>query len=971
MKILLRFLLAGIVVTLAAGAGLSQVTSVISSEWVIINGHRWALYKVISGGKETHLFRGPGGETLTLQEIAARFPAPAVDPELSAKVSRLAPTAPVRVIVILRHQPVEAIAEQADRALAARVKVLRTQAEAVMLRSRLAGARVNTADARTLRQVGLQWKQLRRARNAQILQEASRRTAAEQASLVGYIQSLGGRGRGGFRMVNMAAGVVPARAVGALAAHPLVAHVAEDVRAERQLDVSIPSIGADTIWANGFIGGTWDVSVIDSGMDATHPAFAGKTISSLVCHGGGMTDPSYIDNPATSDDLQGHGTHVGGIVMSQGAAECPGCRGVARGLDITYNLKAAWLNSSGTATIYNSDMFACVDAAGIGPEVHNLSYGSLTFFDYPAAAQWIDGAIRNFAFDFTAAAGNDGPSGTTINSYGTAYNIMSVASMNDQNTTVRSDDRISSFSSRGPTVGGRRKPDLAAPGHGINSARHNWESLSDFVNFNGTSMAAPHVTGAFILLWDVGLWSGPTHARKALLINSADAWSDNGTPSDGSDDFPTVGSVWNATYGWGYMNLANAFNQRFNVFFGSVTAADPDDNGFVVGDMSINQKATLVWEKRNVYAGTSFPTTLHALTDVDLFMYRESDNVLRASSLSGINNVEQVAAPASERVVLKADVFSGSIAGATSEGISIAAQGSNFEAAARGPTIRMTSTPVVCPGASFTARAQMRHWGNIVSHNNSATLLVPAGFTLTAGANPQNFPTIAAGSRGTATWTISAPASGSGVFGNTGGVSSYGETWSIVHNLNVAVQNPSFSDVPCSHAFYGFIQRILTTMVTSGCGGGLYCPDAEVTRRSMAAFIIRAMGESPAACTGVFSDVPPGSQFCGHIERMAQLSITSGCTATTYCPDLPVTRGQMAKFIRRARAIADPRWAEWNKSSPTFADVPASYPHYADIERLALEQITDGCTMTTYCPDISISRGQMAVFLARAFPSQW
>ena len=118
MKILLKLLLVGCVVSLAAGIGFSQPTSVISSEWVIINGQRWAVYKTVRAGKEAHLFRSPGGETLTLEEMAARFPAPAIDPELSANVSRLAPTAAVRVIVVLRNQPVEAVVAQVDRALA-------------------------------------------------------------------------------------------------------------------------------------------------------------------------------------------------------------------------------------------------------------------------------------------------------------------------------------------------------------------------------------------------------------------------------------------------------------------------------------------------------------------------------------------------------------------------------------------------------------------------------------------------------------------------------------------------------------------------------------------------------------------------------------------------------------------------------------------------------------------------------------
>ncbi|MBM3746394.1 MAG: hypothetical protein FJW34_11410, partial [Acidobacteria bacterium] len=521
----MKVVFVGLLVGLSSGGGLSQPVREVSREWVIIDGQRWALYKVIRESKEEHLFRGPGGELLTLAEMVARYPAPAIDRELSKKVAGLAPIAAVHVIVVLRSQPVEAVVGEVDRALGRQFEALRAQVEGLLLRARVERGRVSAADARAMRELGVRWKQLRRARNAQILAETGRRTADEQAAVVSYMQSLGGRGWGGFRMVNMVAGVVPAGAVGALAGHPLVAHVAEDVRAEAHLNVSIPSIGADAFWTAGYTGGIWDVGIIDTGMDATHPAFAGKTIQHRVCHAAASSDPVYADNPGTGDDLQGHGTHVGGIVMSQGASECTDCRGVARGLDVTHNLKAGWLATGGGGYMYWSDGRACIDAEGSNPEAHNLSFGGETASDYTSMAQWIDAAIRNFAFDFTVSAGNSGPSNTLFSDPAVAYNILAVASMNDQNTTARSDDRISSFSTRGPTASGRRKPDLAAPGHSINAPRHTWETASDFVNFGGTSMAAPHVAGAYILLWDVGLWGMPTHARKALLINSADAWS--------------------------------------------------------------------------------------------------------------------------------------------------------------------------------------------------------------------------------------------------------------------------------------------------------------------------------------------------------------------------------------------------------------------------------------------------------------
>jgi hypothetical protein len=70
----------------------------------------------------------------------------------------------------------------------------------------------------------------------------------------------------------------------------------------------------------------------------------------------------------------------------------------------------------------------------------------------------------------------------------------------------------------------------------------------------------------------------------------------------------------------------------------------------------------------------------------------------------------------------------------------------------------------------------------------------------------------------------------------------------------------------------------------------------------MAAFILRALGEfsPPPPATQQFLDVPPTSPFYAFIHRLAALGITNGCGATSYCPQDPITRAQMAVFLVRA-----------------------------------------------------------------------
>jgi cysteine-rich repeat protein len=117
-----------------------------------------------------------------------------------------------------------------------------------------------------------------------------------------------------------------------------------------------------------------------------------------------------------------------------------------------------------------------------------------------------------------------------------------------------------------------------------------------------------------------------------------------------------------------------------------------------------------------------------------------------------------------------------------------------------------------------------------------------------------------------------------------------------------------FGDVPAASPFCRWIEELARRGITSGCGGGNYCPGNPVTREQMAAFLIRAAdpGFDPPPCGAgqIFSDVPPSSPFCKWIEELARRGITSGCGGGNYCPTEPVTRGQMSVFLARSFALA-------------------------------------------------------------------
>jgi peptidyl-Asp metalloendopeptidase len=180
-----------------------------------------------------------------------------------------------------------------------------------------------------------------------------------------------------------------------------------------------------------------------------------------------------------------------------------------------------------------------------------------------------------------------------------------------------------------------------------------------------------------------------------------------------------------------------------------------------------------------------------------------------------------------------------------------------------------------------------------------------------------------------------------------------------------------FTDVPTNHGLFGYVEFFAQAEISTGCGGGLYCPDAAVSRRAMAAFLERTMRASnwtPPTTSTTFTDVASGSLLAGHIEAMRTDGITSGCTATTYCPESSVTRAQMAVFVLRSRCGAG--YVPNTPGAPTFSDVPLSHPFVAYIEKMYSLGITSGCATgpLRYCPDAEVTRGQMSIFVERAYP---
>lgn len=171
------------------------------------------------------------------------------------------------------------------------------------------------------------------------------------------------------------------------------------------------------------------------------------------------------------------------------------------------------------------------------------------------------------------------------------------------------------------------------------------------------------------------------------------------------------------------------------------------------------------------------------------------------------------------------------------------------------------------------------------------------------------------------------------------------------HTRRIGCVDPFTDDNGSPHE--ADIEELFARGILRGCADARACPTQTITRGEMAAFLVRAL-RLPGADS-------PFSDTAGHfaeadIAALASAGITKGCTPGRFCPNDPVTRGEMAVFLDRALHLA--------AGDDAFADDDG---HWAEqsIDALAASGITKGCDATSFCPDAPVTRQQMATFLRR------
>jgi hypothetical protein len=285
---------------------------------------------------------------------------------------------------------------------------------------------------------------------------------------------------------------------------------------------SYGAAGADITWA-----------VLDTGVNSKHPHFSQHNTITEVWDCTKVGKPRLL---ASDTDPDGHGTHVSGIIA--GASTDGSHNGMApRAKLVVYKVLSDDGNGEDAWIIKALDHIAITNRSASELKIHGLNLSLGGAFDATVYGcghspvcqelrrRWREGVV------ICIAAGNEGQ--TSVRTDGglldlnTSMTIGDPANLDDAIVvgSVHADKPhlygISSFSSRGPTLDGRVKPDVVAPGERISSCNTRFTARSrssDYIEQSGTSMAAPHVSGLLAAFLSVRReFIGRPDELKALL----------------------------------------------------------------------------------------------------------------------------------------------------------------------------------------------------------------------------------------------------------------------------------------------------------------------------------------------------------------------------------------------------------------------------------------------------------------------
>lgn len=412
--------------------------------------------------------------------------------------------------------------------------------------------------------------------------------------------------------------------------------------AQPPLDAQIGLTNVAPAHEAGFNGQGQTIGVIDTGVTRNHPALAGRVAANL-----NYVDPSA--NNLAVDDVVGHGTAVAEIAAGVPFGTFAG--GVAPQAQIVsariINDKAPTDDGSGQGNkATTADPLGTVNADVIahGAHIINNSWGGIYWdaADATANKSFHDAYApftANGANLFVFAAGNDGradPSDIAAlpsRSADVEKGWLTVVALDSNNP-----DQIASYSNR---CGIAKNYCLAAPGDVVVASADSTASKATYQIWEGTSLAAPQVTGAAAVV----------HSAFPLLDYNAVRQIILGTADDLGDPGP------DAVYGYGRLNVGRAIRGPSRLDWGNFTINSTDEGTYTfsndisgAGGMSLALTGKLVLAGNNTYTGatTLYTGTLEAMHDIpgDLsLVYSFSQVILHGGVAGSVSSQGRIVAP--------------------------------------------------------------------------------------------------------------------------------------------------------------------------------------------------------------------------------------------------------------------------------------------------------------------------------------
>jgi serine protease AprX len=341
-----------------------------------------------------------------------------------------------------------------------------------------------------------------------------------------------------FGLIDGFAARVTAAQARSLATQPGLIRLEPDFEVRAAMEAADRDFGTERARTDyGVNGAGLEICVVDTGVDPNHEQLDSKAP---------IPFRDLVNGRSVAYDDQGHGTHVASIAAGDG----------------TGGSIAAMFN--GVAPAASLSSVKVLDASGIGQDsnvvlgiewcvgrgtvdVINVSITSELGSDgLDAISQAVDAAVTQHGIVVVAAAGNTGDIPGSVASPASARQAITVGAVAEWSAPAGQPWRsegvyLAPFSSRGPTIDGRIKPDVVAPGVSIGAASAGSTNVYEIKD--GTSMASPFVAGLVALMLDQRPTWTPADVKTAITSTAHDVGAPGADPEWGAGLVDGLGAV--------------------------------------------------------------------------------------------------------------------------------------------------------------------------------------------------------------------------------------------------------------------------------------------------------------------------------------------------------------------------------------------------------------------------------------------